>query len=100
MILCGGSATDLPEQGRSWPVIFIRWTVFDTHAHIPDYFNTMKSISRGAWHLALISCGWDPGLFSIMRTVFGSILRTARIIPFGAPASARGIQTRYGGFPA
>lgn len=74
MILCGGSATDLPEQGPQLARYFHTVDSFDTHAHIPDYFNTMNQSAVAHEHLALISCGWDPGLFSIMRTVFGSIL--------------------------
>lgn len=67
MILCGGSATDLPEQGPRFAALFNTVDSFDTHANIPGYFAAMDSAAAGAGNLSLISCGWDPGLFSIMR---------------------------------
>lgn len=67
MILCGGSATDLPEQGPYLAAIFNTVDSFDTHANIPSYFATMDRAAAAGGNLSLISCGWDPGLFSIMR---------------------------------
>lgn len=67
MILCGGSATDLPEQGPRFAALFNTVDSFDTHANIPTYFDRMDSAAAGAGNLSLISCGWDPGLFSILR---------------------------------
>ena len=74
MILCGGSATDLPEQGPNVCSLFNTVDSFDTHAKIPEYFDLMNKISYKSNTLALISCGWDPGLFSLNRTLFESIL--------------------------
>ncbi|MEG0853705.1 MAG: diaminopimelate dehydrogenase [Angelakisella sp.] len=68
MILCGGSATDLPEQGPRFAACFNTVDSFDTHANIPTYFEAMDSAAKAAGNLSLISCGWDPGLFSILRT--------------------------------
>lgn len=76
MILCGGSATDLPEQGPDICSMFNTIDSFDTHAKIPEYFSKMDNISKASNTLALISCGWDPGLFSINRSLLESILPT------------------------
>lgn len=74
MILCGGSATDLPEQGPELAALFNTVDSFDTHAKIPEYFENVNRKALENNHLSLISCGWDPGLFSISRVLFGSIL--------------------------
>ena len=74
MILCGGSATDLPEQGPHVCSMFNTVDSFDTHAKIPEYFSSMNECAQKANTLALISCGWDPGLFSLNRCLLESIL--------------------------
>ena len=74
MILCGGSATDLPHQGPDMCSIFNTIDSFDTHAKIPEYFNSMNEIAKKSNTLSLISCGWDPGLFSLNRSLLESIL--------------------------
>lgn len=74
MILCGGSATDLPVQGPEVCAIFNTVDSFDTHAKIPEYFASMDKVAKEANTLALISCGWDPGLFSVNRALLESIL--------------------------
>ena len=74
MILCGGSATDLPQQGPDVCSIFNTVDSYDTHAKIPEYFESMDKVSKTANTLALISCGWDPGLFSLNRSLLESIL--------------------------
>ena len=74
MILCGGSATDLPIQGPEMCSIFNTVDSFDTHAKIPEYFVSMNENAKKANTLALISCGWDPGLFSLNRSLLESIL--------------------------
>ena len=74
MILCGGSATDLPVQGPEMAKWFNTVDSFDTHANIPAYFETMNDAADANKHLSLISCGWDPGLFSLARVLFSSIL--------------------------
>ncbi len=65
VILCGGSATDLPKQGPAFAGIFNTIDSFDTHAKIPDYFAAMDSAAKDK--VSVLSVGWDPGLFSIMR---------------------------------
>lgn len=74
MILCGGSATDLPTQGPSLAKLFNTVDSFDTHAKIPEYFESVDTVARENGHLSLISCGWDPGLFSLNRLLAQSIL--------------------------
>lgn len=74
MILCSGSATDLPEQGPMLLKHFNTVDLFDTHAKIPEYFEKMDSIGKVSSHLGIISVGWDPGLFSIARMLFEAVL--------------------------
>ena len=71
LVICGGSATDLPKQT---PVFAAKYNVidsFDTHAHIPEHFAAVDEAASAAGKTALISCGWDPGLFSLNR-LFGN----------------------------
>ena len=70
MVLCGGSATDLPVQGPAMLKLFNTIDTFDTHARIPEYFDTMDKVGKENGHLGAISVGWDPGLFSINRCLF------------------------------
>lgn len=74
MILCGGSATDLPEQGPMIAEMFNAVDSFDTHAKIPEYFNKIDVASKKAGNLCLISTGWDPGLFSLNRLLAQAVL--------------------------
>lgn len=76
MILCGGSATDLPVQGPEMSAMFNTVDSFDTHAKIPEYFASMDEVATKSNTLSLISCGWDPGLFSLNRSLLESILPT------------------------
>lgn len=73
-ICCGGSATDLRTQGPAAVKYFNTVDSFDTHADIPAYFADMDAAAKKAGHSALISTGWDPGLFSIARVVSESVL--------------------------
>lgn len=74
LILCGGSATDLPVQGVEMVKLFNTVDSFDTHAKIPEYFANMDKAAKESGKLGIISVGWDPGLFSIARMLFGAIL--------------------------
>ncbi len=74
MILCGGSATDLFEQAPAVASLFHTVDSFDTHAKIPQYFELLDGVSQKSGKLAMISTGWDPGLFSMARVLFDSIL--------------------------
>lgn len=74
MILCGGSATDLPEQTKKYAADFNVVDSFDTHARIPDHFSSVDSAAKSGGHIALISVGWDPGMFSLNRLYGNAIL--------------------------
>ena len=67
MILCGGSATDLPKQTPEYAKLFNVVDSFDTHANIPTHFANVDKAAKENSHVGLISCGWDPGMFSLMR---------------------------------
>src|SRR5690554_7265833 len=73
MILCGGSAKDLPEQVTMISKLFNTVDSFDTHAKIPAYFKQVDEVTKANNTLSLISTGWDPGLFSIARLLGQSI---------------------------
>ena len=74
LIICGGSATDLPEMTPALAKSFNVIDSFDTHARIPEHFEKVDKAARENGNIALISAGWDPGLFSIMRTYFEAVL--------------------------
>lgn len=74
MILCGGSATDLPEQTPKLAELFNVVDSFDTHAKIPEHFDRVHEAASGAGTVGVISCGWDPGMFSLARVYAGAIL--------------------------
>lgn len=74
MILCGGSATDLPVQTPEMASMFNVVDSFDNHANIPLHFNNVDKVAKENNKLALISCGWDPGLFSLNRALFEAVL--------------------------
>lgn len=74
LILCGGSATDLPEQTPELVQYFHVLDSFDNHADIPKHFSDVDIPARASEHTALISAGWDPGLFSLNRLMAESLL--------------------------
>ncbi len=74
MVLCGGSATDLPEQTPNLAKYFNVIDSFDTHAKIPEHFKNVDSAAKSNKHIALISAGWDPGMFSLNRLYANAIL--------------------------
>ena len=74
MILCGGSATDLPEQTPAFAELFNIVDSFDTHADIPAHFERVDAAARAGGKLAIISAVWDPGLFSLARCYAGAVL--------------------------
>jgi diaminopimelate dehydrogenase len=78
LILCGGSRNDLPRQGPALAARFNTVDSFDTHARIPEYFASVDEAARAGERVAIISVGWDPGLFSLSR-LFGEA-----ILPAGA----------------
>ena len=74
MILCGGSATDLPVQTPKYAEMFNVVDSFDTHARIPEHFANVDAAARKGGKVAVISCGWDPGMFSLARVYSNAIL--------------------------
>lgn len=74
LILCGGSKEDLPQQGPEYAALFNTVDSFDTHARIPDYFAAVDAPARANRKTALISAGWDPGMFSINRVLGEALL--------------------------
>ena len=74
LIICGGSATDLPKQTPEYAKYFNVIDSFDTHANIPDHFAAVDAAAKENGHIALISAGWDPGMFSLNRLYANCIL--------------------------
>ena len=67
LVLCGGSATDLPEQSKKYASLFNVVDSFDTHASIPEHFARVDAAARCGGKVGIISVGWDPGMFSLNR---------------------------------
>lgn len=74
LIICGGSATDLPKQTPEYVKYFNVIDSFDTHAKIPEHFAAVDAAAKESGHTALISAGWDPGMFSLNRLYANCIL--------------------------
>lgn len=90
LILCGGSATDLPEQGPQFAAMFNTVDSFDTHASIPEYFAKVDAAAKSAGKVAVISTGWDPGLFSLNRLLAECILPEGTNYTFWGPGVSQG----------
>ena len=74
LILCGGSATDLPVQTPQYASMYNVVDSFDTHARIPEHFAAVDAAAKNAGKVGIISCGWDPGMFSLNRLYANAIL--------------------------
>ena len=74
LVICGGSATDLPVQTPEYAKDFVCIDSFDTHANIPKHFANVDAAAKEGGKLAIISCGWDPGMFSLARVYSNAIL--------------------------
>lgn len=74
LILCGGSATDLPEQTPEYVQQFVVVDSFDTHANVPEHFAKVDEAARANNSLGVIATGWDPGLFSLNRVLAEAVL--------------------------
>lgn len=90
LVLCGGSATDLPEQTPEYAKYFNVIDSFDTHARIPEHFAKVDKIAKENGHVALISCGWDPGMFSLMRLYGSAVLPEGRDYTFWGKGVSQG----------
>ena len=90
MILCGGSATDLPDQGPYFAKMFNTIDSFDTHAKIPEYFSVVDKAAKESGKTSIISVGWDPGLFSINRLMSEAILPVGETYTFWGKGLSQG----------
>ena len=88
MLLCGGSATDLPEQGPYFASMFNTVDSYDNHAKIPDYMESINAVIKNK--TAIISTGWDPGPFSMMRLLFESVLPSGTTYTFWGKGVSQG----------
>ena len=90
MIMCGGSATDLPEQVPVAAKLFNTVDSFDTHAKIPEYFEKVNESALSSNKTSVISGGWDPGMFSVMRLYANSILPNGKTYTFWGKGVSQG----------
>ncbi|HHV39101.1 MAG TPA: diaminopimelate dehydrogenase [Tepidimicrobium sp.] len=90
MILCGGSANDLPEQGPAIAAHFNTVDSFDNHSEIPNYFNTIDKIAKQSNKVSLFSIGWDPGLFSLNRLMAQAIIPDGKTYTFWGKGISQG----------
>ena len=90
LILCGGSATDLPEQTTEYARYFNVVDSFDTHARIPEHFEAVDKAAKDSGHVGLISVGWDPGMFSLNRLYANAILPGGRDYTFWGKGVSQG----------
>ena len=90
LVLCGGSATDLPIQTPQYAKHFNVVDSFDTHAKIPEHFKAVDEAAKGAGKIAMISVGWDPGMFSLNRLYGNCILRDGKDYTFWGKGVSQG----------
>ena len=90
LILCGGSATDLPVQTPKYVKIFNVIDSFDTHARIPEHFANVDKAAKQAKKIGIISVGWDPGLFSLNRMYANAILPDGKDYTFWGKGVSQG----------
>ena len=90
MILCGGSATDLPEQTPKYAQWFNVVDSFDTHARIPEHFANVDKAASESDHVGIISVGWDPGMFSLNRMYANAILTNGKDYTFWGKGVSQG----------
>lgn len=90
LIICGGSATDLPEMTPKYAAMFNVIDSFDTHARIPEHFSNVDAVAKKAGKVGLISCGWDPGMFSLNRLYAMSVLPGGKDYTFWGKGVSQG----------
>lgn len=90
MILCGGSATDLPHQTPEYASMFNVIDSFDTHANIPEHFDRVNHAAKAGGKVAVISSGWDPGMFSLNRLYASAILPQGKDYTFWGKGVSQG----------
>ena len=90
LVLCGGSATDLPRQTAEYAEHFNVVDSFDTHARIPEHFDRVNAVAERGGRTAIISVGWDPGMFSLNRLYASAILRQGSDYTFWGKGVSQG----------
>ena len=90
LLLCGGSATDLPVQTPEYAKYFTVVDSFDTHAKIPEHFENVDKAAKENKNIAVISCGWDPGMFSLNRLYASAILPDGKDYTFWGKGVSQG----------
>ena len=90
MILCGGSKSGLPQQAPAFAKIFNTVDSFDTHAKIPEYLAEIDRMAKAGNNISIISAGWDPGLFSLLRLYAGSIIKEGATYTFWGKGVSQG----------
>ena len=90
LFICGGSATDLPKQTPEYAKYFNVIDSFDTHARIPEHFDNVDKAAKESGHVALISCGWDPGMFSLNRLYANCVLPDGKDYTFWGKGVSQG----------
>ena len=90
MIICGGSATDLPKQTPYYAGLYNVVDSFDTHANIPEHFAEVDKAAKASGKVAAISIGWDPGMFSLNRMIAGAILPDGKSYTFWGKGVSQG----------
>ncbi|HCK88169.1 MAG TPA: diaminopimelate dehydrogenase [Erysipelotrichaceae bacterium] len=90
LVLCGGSATDLPVQTPAYAKMFNVIDSFDTHANIPQHFAAVDAAAKESGHTAMISVGWDPGMFSLIRAYSSAILPNGKDYTFWGKGVSQG----------
>lgn len=90
LVLCGGSATDLPEQTPKYAALYNVVDSFDTHARIPEHFENVDKQAKAAGKTCVISCGWDPGMFSLNRLYANCILPDGKDYTFWGKGVSQG----------
>ena len=90
LILCGGSATDLPVQTPKYAGMYNVIDSFDNHSHIPEHFDAVDAAAKAGGKVAVISTGWDPGLFSLVRAVAVNALPSGENYTFWGKGVSQG----------
>lgn len=92
VILCGGSKDDLPQQGPALCAKVHTVDSFDNHSRIPEYFHAMDDAAAKSGHVAVISTGWDPGIFSLERTLANAFIPGSRAYGFYGLGESGGLS--------
>ena len=90
LVICGGSATDLPEMTPKYAKMYNVIDSFDTHAKVPEHFANVDAASKAAGKVGIISCGWDPGMFSLNRVYAHAVLPDGKDYTFWGKGVSQG----------